>query len=650
MTDASLANLIGYSAQVLIVVAAGALGAVIVRLPIARARVAHWRLIIAACLALPLIAQPVDDIVFTAEPAGNAAAALTSVGDAAEGPAETRVSAAAMVGSLLLAGAAVRGAWLGLGILALARLRRRSNPAVLHDDVEVLRRAVAPETAIRWHSGLAQPVAFGWMRPTVLLPQTVGALPLDAQRAVVCHELLHVARRDWVWMLGEEAIQCVFWFHPAIWFALAKLQLSREELVDEEVVRITGVRQPYVRALAMFAGEPAAFAAAMPFIRRRHLVSRIRQLSEDHAMSPLRIACGFVVLMAVIAGSGWAAVSAVPLRANEMTLLPIPRPNALALVSLQPIDPGRLSLADSAAGAQDAVRMPLTIHVQGAANVPPEEVAEKLRRLAAMAAQLQAAADAQRRATQDARMVHLTAQGSSPADAATYRVAPVYPEAAKGHGVEAVVTLNVTVGAGGEVTNVEVVRTRLTTERDVTDPTFWASQPSKLFGQAAEDAVRQWRFEPTGATRRFEVPVSFGEPHQMAFVPIGVGGRGGVHVANGTQGVVTYAPEATSAQGDKPARIRVGGAIRQPHQVSKVEPVYPPAAKAANIQGVVILELVIGTDGTVKQAMVLRSIPLLDRAALHAVVQWRYEPTLLNGAPVEVIATVTVNFTLPREQ
>jgi protein TonB len=82
--------------------------------------------------------------------------------------------------------------------------------------------------------------------------------------------------------------------------------------------------------------------------------------------------------------------------------------------------------------------------------------------------------------------------------------------------------------------------------------------------------------------------------------------------------------------------------------VSKVEPVYPPLAKEANIQGVVILELVIDTDGSVKDGRVLRSIPLLDQAALDAVVQWRYQPTLLNGAPVEVIAVVTVNFMLPQ--
>ena len=224
----------------------------------------------------------------------------------------------------------------------------------------------------------------------------------------------------------------------------------------------------------------------------------------------------------------------------------------------------------------------------------------------------------------------------------TQRVPPVYPEAAKGHGVEAVVTVRVTVGMAGEVTNVETVRTRLTTDHDINDPAFWASQPSKLFGQAAEDAVRQWRFEPAGASRRFELPVPFGQQNQMVFVAIA---RPGVQAANGAPSVEISAPEA-AAQGDKPARIR-SGSIRTPRLVSRVEPVYPPAAKAANIQGVVILELVIGTDGTVIEGRVLRSISLLDQAALDAVVQWRYEPTLLNGAPVEVIATVTVNFSLP---
>ena len=94
--------------------------------------------------------------------------------------------------------------------------------------------------------------------------------------------------------------------------------------------------------------------------------------------------------------------------------------------------------------------------------------------------------------------------------------------------------------------------------------------------------------------------------------------------------------------------VRVGGNIRPPTRTHFAEPIYPQAARAAAVQGVVILELVVGADGGVSNARVLRSIPLLDQAALDAVRQWRYEPTLLNGVPTPVIMTATVNFSLPQ--
>jgi TonB family protein len=94
------------------------------------------------------------------------------------------------------------------------------------------------------------------------------------------------------------------------------------------------------------------------------------------------------------------------------------------------------------------------------------------------------------------------------------------------------------------------------------------------------------------------------------------------------------------------APVRIGGNIREPRKLRHVAPVYPQIAQAANVQGVVILECVIGTDGAVKDTKVLRSIPLLDEAAAEAVRQWLFEPTYLNNAPVPVIMTVTVSFSL----
>ena len=92
--------------------------------------------------------------------------------------------------------------------------------------------------------------------------------------------------------------------------------------------------------------------------------------------------------------------------------------------------------------------------------------------------------------------------------------------------------------------------------------------------------------------------------------------------------------------------MRVGGNIKPPQKTKRRRPVYPPIAQSARVQGVVIIEATIGPNGAVQDARVLRSIPLLDQAALDAVRQWEFTPTLLNGVPVPVIMTVTVQFTL----
>ena len=94
------------------------------------------------------------------------------------------------------------------------------------------------------------------------------------------------------------------------------------------------------------------------------------------------------------------------------------------------------------------------------------------------------------------------------------------------------------------------------------------------------------------------------------------------------------------------APVRVGGDIKEPRKLKNVPPVYPVDAQAARIQGIVIIEAIIATDGTVRDARILRSVQMLDEAATTAVRQWEFTPTLLNGMPVEVIMTVTVNFTL----
>ena len=98
-----------------------------------------------------------------------------------------------------------------------------------------------------------------------------------------------------------------------------------------------------------------------------------------------------------------------------------------------------------------------------------------------------------------------------------------------------------------------------------------------------------------------------------------------------------------------PAAYRPGGVIREPRKLVDVAPIYPDIARAAKVEGLVILEATIDERGFVMDARVLRSVPLLDAAALTALKQWRYSPTLLNGTPVRVLMTVTFRFSLDRD-
>ena len=104
-------------------------------------------------------------------------------------------------------------------------------------------------------------------------------------------------------------------------------------------------------------------------------------------------------------------------------------------------------------------------------------------------------------------------------------------------------------------------------------------------------------------------------------------------------------PDRPAGRSNEP--IRIGSGVRPPAKIQHVPPVYPPEARTARVQGVVVLEATISPTGEVGEVEVLRSVPLLDEAAVAAVEQWRYEPTLVDGVPVPVLMTVTVNFSLP---
>lgn len=131
-----------------------------------------------------------------------------------------------------------------------------------------------------------------------------------------------------------------------------------------------------------------------------------------------------------------------------------------------------------------------------------------------------------------------------------------------------------------------------------------------------------------------------------------VGGVGGVfggvpggQIGGVIGGIISNTP-APVVKMATPQKVRVSSGVSEGLLLRKVQPVYPPLAKAAHVSGAVQLQATIGRDGTIQNLRVVSGHPMLTQAALDAVRQWRYRPYLLNGEAVEVDTTVTVNFNL----
>lgn len=137
-------------------------------------------------------------------------------------------------------------------------------------------------------------------------------------------------------------------------------------------------------------------------------------------------------------------------------------------------------------------------------------------------------------------------------------------------------------------------------------------------------------------------PPSSGVAGVVGGVPGGVpGGAVGGVLGGIISGTPTAVPKAAT-----PQRVRVSQGVSQGLLIHQVKPAYPPLARQARIQGVVVLQAVIGKDGNIQNLKVVSGHPMLAPSALEAVKQWKYKPYYLNGEPVEVDTTINVNFTL----
>jgi TonB family protein len=190
--------------------------------------------------------------------------------------------------------------------------------------------------------------------------------------------------------------------------------------------------------------------------------------------------------------------------------------------------------------------------------------------------------------------------GDVKAPVAIVHVNPVYPEEARIERISGMVVLETNIDHTGAVKDIKVLKPL-----------------PKGLSEAAVDAVKRWVFKP-GTLNGEAVDVIFNI-------------------------TINFKLESDDAP------LRVGGDVQPPVLIEHIEPTYTKEALRAQISGIVIIEAVIGRDGLVKNASVLKPLPFgLDHAAIDAVKQWKFKPGTLAGKPVDVIFVLEVNFKLDK--
>ena len=236
---------------------------------------------------------------------------------------------------VLFSGIVARLCWTAIGLWRIQRHRIAAEP--LYPVPEPVQEAIARvgvNAAFCLSSNGLGPVTFGFFRPVVLLPESFLTFDRSAQCGIACHELLHVKRHDWLITVVEEVIAALFWFHPAFWWLLGQVRLSREQIVDAEVVRIISDREPYINALLAIAGAQRGLdlAPAPLFLRRRHLLQRMHLLVTEVSMSRFRLISSYGSMFIILAGVGWLGFASFPLVGRAE----IREPARRAAASVQP--------------------------------------------------------------------------------------------------------------------------------------------------------------------------------------------------------------------------------------------------------------------------------------------------------------------------
>ena len=645
--DSLLAPLFAWSAQIFLLVTVAAFAAMTISH--AKARLLFWQGILLLTILIPGV-EPwkptpigVDSISISTQPLS--AAARAGVLPAASFRWQRQDWLL-----LIAVGMALRLLWIAGGFFRL-RSYRKSARLLASPPLPFV------SGAANWYESdnVPGPVTYGWLRPSILLPARVLALPPALREPIACHELIHVNRRDWLFVLGEEFVRSALWFHPAIWFVLGRIQLAREQVVDREVVSLTENRENYLDALVAVAEQSrlSDLAPAPLFLRKRQLAERVKEVLKEIPMSKSKIAANLAGACSVTFLAGLAAMSMFPFLSPAQTVNDDPgisvnagaplihrapvRTPATAMTGTVVVEAtlnskGEVTDARVLSGPVElrrtAIESVLQWHYAPGASVAQAIINFEPTTATAVAPNVRAAvgkgagpAPAFAPPPPPPPPPPPSAQAAAPASAIPAFPATVKSIAFDGIGPEAAAQLGarIPIREGSTMSQADIQ----SVNQAVQDFDSHLTVAFLFTGTDANGRSMGLNVQSNSAGRQIMLPPAFSlgaHPEVMIRVQ-----------AQSAQGQFISMP-LPQAQGATDANLT---------PLKKVTPVYPTLAKSARIQGTVNFNANIAPDGTVSQLTLVNGHPLLVEAARTAVMQWVYAPS---GAAAQT--QISINFTL----
>ncbi|HWD00101.1 MAG TPA: M56 family metallopeptidase [Candidatus Sulfopaludibacter sp.] len=662
----ALSYLAGVTVRSLGLVVVALAGVAVLRVRTAAARHAVWTVTVAGMMLLAVLepvmpslplrvlgaAPPEQTILLPAVDGLPASGALTGGIPAAAPenlPAMTWRQAAIWI---YLAGAAIFLLRLAMGYVLTARLVWASLP-VVDGPVDELYEA----------SWITVPLTVGWLRPRILLPTGWRNWEAAKLRAVMVHEQTHVRRGDWAVALLAGVNRCIFWFHPAAWWLERQLAGLAEQACDDAALLEIGQREDYAQALldmaaAVKSGEGRLVWEAMAMAKASEVRMRIERILDETRQIPsgvsrLRwaalVACSLPLIYVASALQLAPALAQQPVATQTA---PSARPDFAGMETYVAAHPDDLSVRGTL--IRDyylySIKQPRLNHIFWMIQNHPESDLTGL------------------------NSVGISPRSSALNDANDYQMASsLWRTQVSLHSGDAHVLANAARFFGQQGGEPDEAERLLLAARLLEPNNAYTQQLARLYGNAfimnaGDPAYPTGPGNPSFAAKAKSELEASTDGQLLSQVgsmltaigrnpgPFGAGVDLAAHPA--LADLVTFGNQlversqrfgmlaARSVAPPRPQDISPLPRVSSPTVISRVMPVYPPAARAIQLSADMYLTVTIGTDGRVKDASVDVGHPMLRDAAIEAVKQWVFAPVMQNGIPTAAIARVVVPFRL----